>query len=703
MPEYQKTADGNWIRRRNWSTVRAELQELRGDGADWHAFKVRTNPQEGDEARADAHPETEALFRPRSDTSQSPGTHPPPGESATATQEPPGVEEAGLFEGGKKVSTGADADDIHTAEDTDAHGGAAPGGFDDRGEEYDDGGVGPEVFPPAPDNWTVPPVAPPHPPPDGGVGVAHPGVDAVGWRVWAVVLVVCAGVLYAAYAALVFLAGLVGFRSDPPDVSTSVGTDTGTEVTAASSAGEDVSSEDGDGRLGLDDAGEDVSSEGVGVSALESAERRLGLDEAARRRVQTALAAEGFNPGPVDGDFGSGTREALRDWQRARDLDITGYLNREAAERLNAFAAPARAESGRPAPRRTAVDARGAAGTLTVQGDPSSSIEVDGAVIGVVPASGVVRVPDVGPGEHVVVARREGYLPVRSVVEVAGDRAQVVDVTTEGMPGRLTASANVAGAALRIGNTEARSLPLTDLEIPAGAHDLVVSRDGYRPIADRVDVRPGQLVSRDFILEAIPHEERVRAALAPAEAHFRAREYRAAVDALRSVLDVVGDFPRAYSMLGVGLYNLGEFTESVPPLFRAISLGEAVVLPAKHRHGGGGFREGFCEGTLTLSLTEIAFTSFDDPDHGFAVAPDKVAEPTITGSVGGFPFRLNTSVRDPDRGIERNNFDFVHRNAVRQTAPEESLRLIVLGCPDCDGSLHVQQALMTALIRAENQ
>ena len=155
-------------------------------------------------------------------------------------------------------------------------------------------------------------------------------------------------------------------------------------------------------------------------------------------------------------------------------------------------------------------------------------------------------------------------------------------------------------------------------------------------------------------------------------------------------------------MLGASLYELGEFEESVTALARAIAGGVAVVLPAKHRHGGGGFREGFCEGTLTLSLTEIAYASFTAPDNSFAVTPDKVAEPTIAGSIEGFPFRLNTSVRDPDRGIERNNFDFVHRNATRETAPEESLRLIVLGCPDCDASLHVQHQLMTWLIRSVN-
>ena len=491
-------------------------------------------------------------------------------------------------------------------------------------------------------------------------------------------------------AALMFLANLLGLGGDPPDLSTRDGDDTSntsSEVTIVTSP--EVTT--------VNSGEDDVPPTDEGVPVRET-ERRLDLDQAAWCRVQAGLSAAGFDPGPVDGRSGDRTRAALRDWQQARGLRSTGYLDSDAADALRAFGASV--PGCRPVD--PPVDA-GRGGALTVRGDPSSSIEVDGRVIGVVPASGVVVVPDVGPGEHVVVARREGYFAVTSVVEVAGDRAEVVDVTTEGRPGRLTASSDVAGALLRIGNTEERFLPVTDLEIPPGSHDLMVSREGYRPVTDRLDIRPGQLVSRKFVLEPIPVAERVTAALAPALEHYRANNFRAAVDAVRSVLDVVGDSADAYLVLGNSLYLLGEFEESVVPLARAIALGADVVLPAKHRHGGGGFREGFCEGRLTLSLTEIAYASFTAPDNSFAVAPDKVAEPTIAGSVGGFPFRLNTSVRDPDRGIERNNFDFVHRNAARQAAPAESLRQIVLGCPGCDASLHVQHALMTVLVRSVSQ
>ncbi len=42
--------------------------------------------------------------------------------------------------------------------------------------------------------------------------------------------------------------------------------------------------------------------------------------------LQQALAGAGYDPGDVDGEFGSGTVEALSDWQADHDLDETGRL-----------------------------------------------------------------------------------------------------------------------------------------------------------------------------------------------------------------------------------------------------------------------------------------------------------------------------------------------------------------------------------------
>ena len=89
MPEYQKTTDGDWIRKRSWSTVRDELKKLHGNGADCRAFMVRTNSPEGDEARADTHPKTRDVFRPPADTSQLPPRHGPAREPTTPARESP--------------------------------------------------------------------------------------------------------------------------------------------------------------------------------------------------------------------------------------------------------------------------------------------------------------------------------------------------------------------------------------------------------------------------------------------------------------------------------------------------------------------------------------------------------------------------------------------------------------------------------------
>ena len=67
-------------------------------------------------------------------------------------------------------------------------------------------------------------------------------------------------------------------------------------------------------------------------------ESALGLDLEARRMVQVGLVAAGYAAGAPDGEFGVRTREAIREWQVARGLPATGYLNDESASLLREVA-----------------------------------------------------------------------------------------------------------------------------------------------------------------------------------------------------------------------------------------------------------------------------------------------------------------------------------------------------------------------------
>ena len=83
-------------------------------------------------------------------------------------------------------------------------------------------------------------------------------------------------------------------------------------------------------------------------------EDALGLDRDARRRIQSALAARGFDPGAPDGVFGPRTRAAIRAWQAdAGAARSTGYLSRADAD---ALLAAAEAEEAGAAPAADGSD-----------------------------------------------------------------------------------------------------------------------------------------------------------------------------------------------------------------------------------------------------------------------------------------------------------------------------------------------------------
>ena len=61
-------------------------------------------------------------------------------------------------------------------------------------------------------------------------------------------------------------------------------------------------------------------------------DRPLSLDE--RKKLQRALANQGYNPGPIDGIIGAGTRTALKKWQKNNGRPADGYASAKVLEAL---------------------------------------------------------------------------------------------------------------------------------------------------------------------------------------------------------------------------------------------------------------------------------------------------------------------------------------------------------------------------------
>lgn len=52
------------------------------------------------------------------------------------------------------------------------------------------------------------------------------------------------------------------------------------------------------------------------------------------KEVQQALKEQGYDPGPVDGVLGPKTEEALKSFQQANELEATGKLDAQTAQKL---------------------------------------------------------------------------------------------------------------------------------------------------------------------------------------------------------------------------------------------------------------------------------------------------------------------------------------------------------------------------------
>ena len=122
---------------------------------------------------------------------------------------------------------------------------------------------------------------------------------------------------------------------------------------------------------------------------------------------------------------------------------------------------------------------------------PGAIISLDGEDIGVAPAAR----GGLTPGEHVVVAKAEGYEPVEQSVTVIAGRERVVSLrftTASTDVARIFVRASVPEASVTIDGEDYGTPPITIEPAELGTHSIVVRARGYREVRRTCTVAPSR-------------------------------------------------------------------------------------------------------------------------------------------------------------------------------------------------------------------
>ena len=107
------------------------------------------------------------------------------------------------------------------------------------------------------------------------------------------------------------------------------------------------------------------------------------------------------------------------------------------------------------------------------------------------------------PGDYRVSANKTGYEPLNELVSISRERHRQLDYDLQKLPGRVSIYSQPAGADVSIDEKYLGPTPLLQKKVPAGRHQLTVSKPRYQDATSDIEV------------EGLDREQVIRTELAP--------------------------------------------------------------------------------------------------------------------------------------------------------------------------------------------
>jgi hypothetical protein len=228
---------------------------------------------------------------------------------------------------------------------------------------------------------------------------------------------------------------------------------------------------------------------------------------------------------------------------------------------------------------------------------------------------------------------------IESELRAAGAKSLVIDAARSNyrpVVGTLNVTATVSGAMMNITGMGRYSDRINALKLPPGHYTVSGEKLGYRPDSKEVEIKFTETTNVELRLEPMTTNELLKLA----REYYDRNDYSVAMSLLRTILANQSEHPGANALAGLSLYSRGESEASIAHLVKAITLGESITFPVKHRHGTGFGGKSLCSGRLTLTRDSFEFYSSDFPDEGFKVSYSKIQKRNIESEMS-----LYTKVR----------------------------------------------------------
>ncbi len=342
-------------------------------------------------------------------------------------------------------------------------------------------------------------------------------------------------------------------------------------------------------------------------------------------------------------------------------------------------------QPGTQAAARSGVNS-GPGGGLTIRAQSGSTVVMDGSQVGVTNAEGVLFVAKVQPGRHLLVVRKDGFRHEERTVNFAG-QTDVVRIDLNPLPGTLSVTANVQGAAFQLDGAGAFAGQISNLEVTPGRHRVTATKAGFKAATAEVETRPGENIRAVLILDPLSPDD----LLAESEKSIQAGDWLKGESGARMVLEASPQHPKGNLLLGQATYGQKRFAESIGHFRIALELGQEVVFPIKHHHAGFP-HDGLCTGVVTLTKTTLAFRSTSSGGHDFKVDGKKIlemkSEPEKAARVN-----VNVSITNGKKE-EKRDYNFQNVNAALYDVSTTTTPRLRVGCQRCDDSMNVLYQLL---------